>query len=239
MKLKSIIVAVFLIADILFCQSPLFNNMPANGVLGQPNFTSNQSGTSASNLKSPSGVAVDPLTGKLFVVDRYNNRVLRWRSSDKLRNGSEAEAVFGQPDFNTVTGGLAADKFNDPLRAFVDSTGTLWVSDYLNNRVLRFDNASSRPSGASADGVLGQPDFTTKNSGAYVNRMYGPVGVFVDGGGRLWVADRLNHRVLRYDNAKTKSNGASANGVLGQPRFLNRFKRYLCSKNEPSDGGLC
>ncbi len=200
-------------------QSPLFNNMPAGGVLGQSNFLSNLSGAGAASLNSPAGVAVDPMTGKLFVVDRYNNRILRWSSSAKMTNGSSAEAVLGQPDFSTVSAGLSAAKLNDPLRVCVDSAGHLWVSDYLNNRVLRFDNASSKSSGAAADAVLGQPDFNTNSGATTSSKMKGPVGIFIDKNGKLWVTDRLNHRVLRYDNAALLTNGASANGVLGQPDF--------------------
>ena len=208
-----------LFSNLLFAQSPLFNNMTANGVLGQLSFTSNVSGTNSSLLNSPSGVAFDPTTGKLFVVDRYNNRVLRWSSSAKMTNGSSAEAVFGQPDFNTASSGLSASKFNDPLRVHVDSAGRLWVSDYLNNRVLRFDNASSKQSSSPADSVLGQTNFITNTAGTTANKMNGPVGVFVDKFGRLWVTDRLNHRVLRFDNVSSKSNGANADGVLGQINF--------------------
>jgi len=193
--------------------------MPASGVLGQLNFTSNLPGTSSINLNSPSGVAIDPTTGKLFVADRYNNRVLRWDSTSKMENGSPAEAVFGQSDFNSSSSGLLASKFNDPLRVFVDSAGCLWVSDYLNNRVLRFDSASFKTTGSSADVVFGQSNFTSNTGGTSASKMKGPVGVFVDGGGRLWVTDRLNHRVLRFDNAYEKSNGANADAVLGQSDF--------------------
>ena len=220
MKLKFIsIFLFFLFYNLILAQTPLFNNMPASGVLGQLSFTSNQSGTTVSSLNSPSGVAIDPTTGKLFVADRYNNRVLRWDSISKMENGSPAEAIFGQSDFITSSSDLSASKFNDPLRVFVDSSGSLWVSDYLNNRVLRFDSASFKTTGSSADGVLGQQSFTTNTSGTSANKMKGPIGVFVDGGGRLWVSDRLNHRVLRFDNASSKSNGANADGVLGQPDF--------------------
>jgi predicted esterase/sugar lactone lactonase YvrE len=215
------LVALFclLLSNSLIAQSPLINNMPASGVLGQLNFTSNQYGTTSSTLNSPSGVAVDPITGKLFVVDRYNNRILRWSSTAKMTNGSSAEVVFGQPDFSTALSGLSASKFNDPLRVFVDSSGSLWVSDYLNNRVLRFDYASSRSNGSSSDAVLGQPNFTTNTSGTTANKMNGPVGIYVSGAGRLWVTDRLNHRVLRFDNASLKTNGSNADIVLGQPDF--------------------
>lgn len=235
MKFKStVILACLLFSNFLFSQAPLSNNMPASGVLGQMNFTTNQSGFASNNLNSPSGVAVDAKTGKLFVVDRYNNRVLRWSSSDKMRNGADAEAVLGQPDFKTVTSGISDAKFNDPLRAYVDSTGKLWVSDYLNNRVLRFDNASSKPSGSAADAVLGQPDFTSNSGSTSANRMKGPVGVFVDVKGRLWVTDRLNHRVLRFDNPSSKSNGAAADGVLGQPDFSTNASGVSATKmNKP------
>ncbi|MFZ4621536.1 MAG: alpha/beta hydrolase-fold protein [Bacteroidota bacterium] len=216
---RSIVVMIFILSFSGYAQSPLFNNMPAGGVLGQSNFTSNLSGAGAASLNSPAGVAVDPMTGKLFVVDRYNNRILRWSSSAKMTNGSSAEAVLGQPDFFTVSSGLSAAKLNDPLRVCVDSAGRLWVSDYLNNRVLRFDNASSKSTGAAADAVLGQPDFTTNSGATTAVKMKGPVGVCIDKSGKLWVTDRLNHRVLRFDNAASLTNRANANGVLGQPDF--------------------
>jgi predicted esterase len=136
-----------------------------------------------------------------------------------MNSGSSAEAVFGQLDFTSSSSGLSAAKFNDPLRAFVDSSGNLWVSDYLNNRVLKFNNASLKPSGSSADVVLGQPDFTTNSGGTLANKMKGPVGIFVDAKGRLWVTDRLNHRVIGFDNALTIASGSNADFVFGQPDF--------------------
>lgn len=235
MKIKITFLLIYiLLARITIAQSPLENNMPASGVLGQLNFTSGGLGTSSSTMNAPSGVAIDPTTGKLFVVDRYNNRVLRWDSAAKMINGSSAEAVFGQLNFNTSTSGLSSSKFNDPLRVFIDSNGSLWVSDYLNNRVLRFDSASYKSSGASANLVIGQNNFTTNSSGTAVNKMYGPVGVFVDNNDRLWVADRLNHRVLRFDNASTKTNGANADAVLGQSEFTSGTSGLSATKmNRP------
>ena len=71
--------------------------------------------------------------------------------------------------------------------------------DPYNNRVLRFSNASTKPSGAAADGVLGQPDFTSGLSATTRSGMYYPgSGPFVDTTGSLWLADSGNHRVLRF-----------------------------------------
>jgi hypothetical protein len=48
----------------------------ANLVLGQTDFTSNLSPTppNATSLANPTSVVVDPLTRKIFVSDRTNNR---------------------------------------------------------------------------------------------------------------------------------------------------------------------
>ncbi|MCU0493115.1 MAG: NHL repeat-containing protein [Chloroflexaceae bacterium] len=195
------------------------NGQPANLVLGQPDFTSNGSGTSQTQFNSPSGIAVDPLSGKVFVADQENNRVLRFASGAALVNGAAAEGVLGQSDFTSSSPTRTRQGMDWPSGLVVDSGGRLWVTDYRNSRVLRFENAASKPNGAPADGVLGQPDFTTGVWATTSQGMRGPIDVAVDSGGRLWVADFANNRVLRFDSAASKPNGAAADGVLGQSSF--------------------
>jgi DNA-binding beta-propeller fold protein YncE len=182
-------------------------------------------------------VTVDPVSGKVFVADGGNNRVLRFSDVLALSNGAPAEAVLGQPNFATSSPQTTQDGMNSPAGVAVDSGGHLWVADLYNSRVLRFDHAASKTDGANADGVLGQPDFTS-NFGpqdfclATAALMCFPQGVAVDSSGRLWVADAENHRVLRFDNAASKSDGADADGVLGQPDFTT--KDCNCTP-----GGMC
>ena len=195
------------------------NAPPADGVLGQPDFVSNTPGLSASMFNGPNGVAVDPATGKLFVADRGNHRVLRFSSTQALQTGGAAEAVFGQPDFTSNASGLAADRLNNPIGVHVGPDGALWVADFSNNRVLRFDDAATKPSGAAADGVLGQPDFTSGASGTSATEIRGPVTAFADDEGSVWITEFSNHRVTRFDDAADKPNGAAADGVIGQPDF--------------------
>jgi sugar lactone lactonase YvrE len=195
------------------------NGQAATLVLGQPDFTSSTVHTTQNGMNRPYGVAVDPTTHKVFVADIDNNRVLRFASLYALTNGAAAEAVLGQPNFTSSTVHTTQNGMNYPIGIFVDASGRLWVGDYNNNRVLRFDNASAIPSGANANGVLGQPGFTSHNSATTQSGMNGPTGVFVDASGRLWVADYSNNRVLRFDNAAAKTNDANANGVLGQTDF--------------------
>ena len=73
----------------------------------------------------------------------------------------------------------------------------------------------------SADIVIGQPDFETKNSvlsGASLNQP-GPVTV---SGNQLYISDSRNHRILRYHQIPSL-NGATADFVIGQTDFISTF----------------
>ena len=197
------------------------NGKDASSVLGQPDFDSSDlQAAAADTFFTPSGIAIDPVTGKLFVVDFDYNRVLRFASVAALTNGAAAEAVLGQADFGDSAQSTSRTGLLAPGGATVDREGRLWVADQGNNRVLRFDGASRKANGAPADGVLGQDDFETNGSGLADNRMNLPSSVAVDDQGCLWVADLFNNRVLRFDQAALKFNGAPADAVLGQPDFV-------------------
>ena len=125
-----------------------------------------------------------------------------------------------------------------------DSQGNLYVPDYFNNRVLRYDypvesgQAASYLWGQSTAG--GAPDFTGEtynNIGGNVSG--GPTstnlflfahgvlddataGVAIDPWGNLWVTDVENNRVLRFPNPNAPNPGVPARGadvVLGQNDF--------------------
>lgn len=201
----------------------IWNNQPANKVYGQPNFTTNTATVTQTGANNPYHTAVDPTTGKVFIADINNNRVLRYPNINSIDNGEPAEAVLGQTNFTSNGAATTQSGFNTPAGIHIGPTGTLWVSEFNNHRVLRFDNASSKLTGANADGVLGQPDFVSgaanRGGGVAANGFRGPLCVFEEDDGTLWVADLNNQRALRYDNAAAKANGANADGVLGQPNF--------------------
>lgn len=171
------------------------------------------------SLFMPHDITLSPATGKAFVVENGNHRILRFASAAALANGQAAEAAFGQPDLYSGESGLSADHLYGPQSVAVDSAGHLWVSDTENGRILRWDNADTAPSGTAAVQVLGQTSFTTRGGGTSQSLMSRPGGIALDSAGRLWVADYFNNRVLRFDNPTAKGNGGLADGVLGQPNF--------------------
>jgi sugar lactone lactonase YvrE len=200
------------------------NGQPASFVIGQTGFGPNASAATATTLFLPAQAIIDPVSGKVFVSDLYNNRVLRYPSSAAMTNGAAAEAVLGQPDFvsNGINQNLSnstANTLYDPAGLAIDASGNLWVADELNSRVLRYANAATIASGSAASEVLGEPDFVTDNFDAVSQSfMYWPIGIFCRGT-TLWVADWYNSRILRFNNAASKANGANADAVFGQPDF--------------------
>jgi hypothetical protein len=59
----------------------------------------------------------------------------------------------------------------------------------------------SKTNGASADAVIGQPNFFSNTPGTSAINLNYPLGLTTDGAQRLYVCDRDNGRVLIYDNA--------------------------------------
>ncbi len=209
----------------------------AEAVLGQPDMTSTGSRAVGQNsINNPWSLAVDA-GGALFVVDQGAHRILRFDNAAAKTNGANADGELGQPDFASTTwnysagGNTPSEKgFETPVSVALDAAGTLYVVDQANGRVLRFNGAAAKANGASADGVLGRPDFTSNGFGTTQSTFFSPQAVAVDPSGNLFVADGSNHRILRFNNASTKTNGANADGVLGQVDFTSNAKGTSANK---------
>src|SRR5690606_37171143 len=107
-----------------------------------------------------------------------------------------ADFVIGQPDLTSNRTGHGASRFRRPTD--VTAVGDhLFVADPGNHRVLVFSPIPN-DSGASAASVLGHPNFNTTQEGATQETFNEPFSL-VASGNKLYVADRMNHRVLRFD----------------------------------------
>lgn len=217
--------------------SPSYNYEPASLVIGQPGFTTNGSGIdyrgiSAATLASPADVAV--AGGQMAVADRGNNRVLLYTTASVVSAMPAAALVIGQPDMVSYIPNLDQRTPNDsrvsgPGGVALDGTHLI-VADTENHRVLIWSSVPTR-SGQPADLVLGQADFQGRRpnrgrgdvsprdgfSDADADGFFEPTGV-ASNGSRLFVADRLNHRVLIWRTFPSAI-GQPADEVLGQPSF--------------------
>ncbi|MCS6913224.1 MAG: NHL repeat-containing protein [Myxococcales bacterium] len=207
-------------------------------VLGQEKLGQRRpNGTDPGSFSSPLAVAVDRSRrpSPLYVADAMNGRVLAWRDATSFRNGAPADLIIGQPD------GISGERYRSdaasisrPTALAVDHEGTLWVADADNGRVLGFrwpfDPQRSRQDNLTADFLIGQPEFglgyrsracngTTPTQGpgspATDQTLCEPSGLAIDPMGNLYVADRLNHRVLMF-RGPLPDRYARAQLVLGQ-----------------------
>lgn len=118
-----------------------------------------------------------------------------------------------------------------------DENGNLYVSDFFNQRVLRYDNPFLND--ATADYVWGQENFNARecNNGlGYGSPTSGSLclapppgfgniktGVDIDAENNLWIADTQNSRLLRYKfNSDTGVQDHEPDLVLGQSGFTSR-----------------
>ncbi len=192
---------------------------PANQVLGQAAFGTNVPAAGAAGMNGPAGVVIDTGTNTLWVSDANNNRILRFDDASNLNNGAPANNALGQENAAGTSPNLDQDGLNMPNGLAFTSAGDLWVADFGNNRVLRYDGANLKPVGADADGVLGQLTFVSGSSSLSASTMNRPVDVDLDSGGNVYVSDRNHNRVLAFSAFSANTNGSSAVVVLGQNTF--------------------
>jgi len=99
----------------------------------------------------------------------------------------------------TVAGGngrgMGANQLNSPASVWVDTYGAIYVADIFNHRIQKFPATStSATAGTTVAGGNG--------SGAAANQLSQPYGVIVTGTGAIYVADRNNHRIQKWESAR-------------------------------------
>ncbi len=217
--------------------APHYHYEPASRVFGQAGFTTRDQGVdyrgiSTRTMASPADVALAGNT--VAVADRGNNRVLLFAGSALVTPNAAAHLIVGQPDGGSYVPNLdqhtpSAARLSGPAGVALDGTHLI-VADSENHRVLIW-NTVPTTDGVAADLVLGQADFTGRRpnrgrldvspvdgfSDTAADGFFYPTGVASDGT-HLFVADRLNHRVLVWSSFPT-TQGQPADAVLGQPDF--------------------
>jgi hypothetical protein len=199
----------------------LSNFQAAAVVIGQPDFTSSMAnqgiaeGSAAADTicKGYGAAAVGP-TGVLYLSDECNERVLGFNAIPSA-NDADADFVLGQPNLTSTGQANGANQFGGPQSPVI-SGKELLVSDWYNSRVLIWKKAPTTTQ-ASANFVVGQAKFGTRNDTCSAKGFNAPETISV-AGGKLVVADSSNSRVLIFKKIP-KKNGQKADIVLGQNNF--------------------
>jgi len=223
---------------------PTASNAAASLVLGQSSFVTALAdgglGTiDGSVLESPSDVVLDSTvtvnasSGAVVVADTGNHRVLVWHGTNPA-SGSAADRVLGQAAFTTSAAGTGLDELDGPQGVEIFPVGSftsgesIFVCDTNNDRVTVFDFGVSLANGqtaAQAIGMAGVPADDTLNRPARASLSLGTAAF-------LFVADRLNHRVMQFPVASGTAAG-TATAEQGQPSFATAMPNGHTS-NQPA-----
>jgi hypothetical protein len=130
-----------------------------------------------------------------------NYRIQRW----SLTPGTVAGTTVAGSAVGGATGSYNTIQASYGL--YVDSYGTLFVSDYSFQRVTKWIQNS-------VSGVL---IAGTGVAGSNLTQLSGPRGVWVDGNENLFVVDSGNHRVVKW--VANATSGVLVAGGLGQGPF--------------------
>lgn len=218
------LISVLLAAVLVYSQFAPITASAAPGyrTLGQPTLADTSLATRCSDLNArfnfnnsggfdmhgPSGIAIDP-RGRLYVTDFGGQRVLTWPNFDALNSCSPADGVIG------------AGQLAGPEAVALDvPTGTAFVADTLSHTVKGYRQTA--PGTWRLQFTLG----TQGVAGTAFNQFHYPRGLAVDPGGRLFVADDFNNRILIFDppfstgKAAADSIGAGSDGGFAGPKGL-------------------
>lgn len=196
-----------------------------------------QHGSVNGQFSSPNGVAIDPLSGNVYVADGGNDRIQRFSA-----NGTFLSA-WG-------SAGSGRGLFSNPVGVSVDSSGLVYVTDSGNNRIQKFTNngtfliawgcANANNTACSASSLTGHfntpygiaaasgnvyvvdsgnariekfasngTSFLTMwgSSGTGIGQFNTPVGIGLDAVGNVYVADSGHNRVLKFTGNGTETGG--------------------------------
>ncbi|CAF4418590.1 unnamed protein product, partial [Rotaria socialis] len=137
-------------------------------------------GSSYSELNSPSAIYIDA-NRTMFILDTSNYRVLKWKVGDPL-----GTIVAG-----SQTAGSGLNQITTSYAMFVDNQYNVYVSEYGNHRVTMW-LATNTTAGILVAGGNG--------AGSTSDKLNYPWGVYVDVNGTIYVVDRNNHRVQRWNS---------------------------------------
>jgi uncharacterized protein (TIGR03437 family) len=174
-----------------------------------------------------------------FLFLLFNILFVRF-SAGQLTLNPTPTRVLGQDSATQITNFnpnlVEGREFDLPAGIAIDtsmSPPALYVSDYLNNRVLGFRRATGFANGQRADVVLGQVDFgSTLPQGPAKSRSIGitsPSGIACDAQGNVYVVDGGNNRILRFPQPFAHTDAENPDVVIGQSSF---------STNGANQGGI-
>jgi len=157
---------------------------------GTGGFSGDGSPATSAKLNRPYAVAFD-LAGNMYIPDSANNRVRMVAAvSGAITAGSVITTFAGNGTVGYTGDGQAANQAElwSPSGVAVDPAGNVYIADTQNAAIRKVNSATGF---ISTLAVNGAGEFLFNGSFA-TTLLYGPIGLYLDGSGNLFVADYYN-----------------------------------------------
>ncbi len=155
-------------------------------------------------FNDPTGLAIDD-NGNVYIADNANHAIRKLSSSGIV---TTLAGRAGQPGSANGTGTNAF--FNNPSGIALAGNGTIYVCDTGNNTIR---SISTNGAVTTLAGLAGQSG-TTNGTGNHA-RFNSPLGIAVDQGGTIYVADSGNHTIRKITPAGVVTTLAGSPAVWG------------------------
>ena len=176
-------------------------------IAGNGNFGYSGDGAAATTaeLKYPNGIALDAV-GNIYIADNNSNRIRLVNTAGIISTiaGNGTAGYSGD-------GALASSaQLNFPTAVTVDAVGNLYIADGFNNRI-RSVNTAGIISTIAGNGTAG---YSGDGAPAIAAQFNNPMGLAIDAGGNLYIADQYNH-CIRMVNTTGIISTVAGNGTQG------------------------
>jgi uncharacterized protein YjdB/RPA family protein len=180
----------------------VISTFAGNGTYG---YSGDGGAATAAHLYGPFVVAFDG-AGNVYIADCYNSRIRKVDPSGVISTFAGNGTLGYSGD-----GGAATDaQLVYPFGVAVDGSGNVYIADANNSRIRKVD-----PTGVistfAGNGTYG---YSGDGGAATAAELSSPVGVSVDGGGNVYIADYYNNLIRKVDLSGVISTIAG-NGTLG------------------------
>lgn len=174
----------------------------------------NDIGFELNQLSSPDGFFLDK-DNTIYIADCNNHRIMKW-----INGASNGIIVAGSNQAGNRT-----NEFDYPIDLTVDQNGTMYITDFGNQRVLKwFSNATHGQISLSSliftgiglddTGAVYTSDWSSNSvkkwrTDQVFDRIVAfglnsPDRIFVDQNHSVYVADRMNHRIIKISIGTTE-----------------------------------
>ncbi|MCK5339239.1 MAG: hypothetical protein KAJ50_10520, partial [Bacteroidales bacterium] len=193
--------AILMVAFVLFTNMLQSQNYVSTYAgTGSPGFVNGD--TSVASFNRPFGICIDP-EGNLYLADAYNHCIR------KIGIDGQVSVYAGTGTAGYLDGPADEAKFNQPINIVLDEDGSMYVSDFINQRIRKI-SADLQVTTIAGSGTAG-----LQNGPASQAQFNYPRGICLDDTGNIYIGDSWNHRIRKISVDGMVSDWAGGGTVIG------------------------